>query len=190
VLALKEWHVVCEAIARGDQVLTLRKGGIREKEFAVEGARFWLFPGWEHENAAELKRAWHGELSRSQREQPPDSRIPIRARCTVVEAWELADAAAVAALDPFHPWTPEYAVQRLRWRPSKPLIALLLRAEALVEPVMLAPSEAYGGCRSWVEIDADPPVDQLLPSLTDEAFALFSGAVRDALAGAGAALQK
>ena len=27
-LALKEWHVVVEAIARGDQVVTLRKGGI------------------------------------------------------------------------------------------------------------------------------------------------------------------
>ena len=55
MLALKEWHVVSEAIARGDQVLTIRKGGIREKEFAVEGAQFWLFPTWEHENAGELQ---------------------------------------------------------------------------------------------------------------------------------------
>ena len=103
MLALKEWHVVGEAIARGDQVLTIRKGGIREKEFAVEGAQFWLFPTWEHENAAELKRAWHGELSRSQRERRSDGSIPVRARCTVVEAWELTEADAVAALDRFHP---------------------------------------------------------------------------------------
>jgi hypothetical protein len=185
VLALKEWHVVSEAIARGDQVLTIRKGGIREKEFAVEGAQFWLFPTWEHQNADELKRAWYGELARSQREQRADGRIPVRARCTVVEAWELTDAEPLAALDPFHPWTEDYAVQRLRWRPTKPLVALLLRAEALVEPALLAPSDAYGGCRSWVELADAPPADELLPSLTDEAFERFAGAVREALAGAG-----
>ncbi len=66
---------------------------------------------------------------------------------------------------------------------------MLLRAEALVEPFLLEPSPAYGGCRSWVEIEADPPVDELLPSLTDDAFALFAGAVRDALADAGAAVR-
>jgi len=185
VLALKEWHVVSEAIARGDQVLTIRKGGIREKEFAVEGAQFWLFPTWEHENADELKRAWHGELSRSQRERHADGSIPVRARCTVVEAWELTDVDAVAALDRFHPWTEAYAVQRLRWRPTKPLVALLVRAEALVEPFVLPPSDAYGGCKSWVELESEPPAAELLPSLTDEAFEIFASAVRDALAGAG-----
>lgn len=187
MLALKEWHVVSEAIARGDQVLTIRKGGIREKEFAVEGAQFWLFPTWEHQNAGELKRAWHGELSRSQREQRSDGRIPVRARCTVVEAWELTDATPLAALDRFHPWTEDYAVQRLRWRPTKPLVVLLLRAEALIEPFVLPPSDAYGGCRSWVDLAEEPPAGELLPSLTDEAFELFAGAVRDALADAGIA---
>ena len=43
-----EWHVVVEAIARGDQVLTIRKGGIHEKPFAVAGTQFWLYPTWEH----------------------------------------------------------------------------------------------------------------------------------------------
>ena len=42
-----EWHVVVEAIARGDQVLTLRKGGVDDKPFAVAGSTFWLYPEWE-----------------------------------------------------------------------------------------------------------------------------------------------
>jgi hypothetical protein len=167
--------------------LTIRKGGIREKEFAVEGAQFWLFPTWEHQNAAELQRAWHGELSRSQREQRSDEQIPIRGRCTVVEAWELTDPTAVAALHRFHPWSEEYALQRLRWRPTKPLHVLLLRAEALVDPFLLQPSEAYDGCRSWVDLAQEPPAADLLPSLTDEAFDLFAQAVRDALDDAGVA---
>ena len=77
-------------------------------------------------------------------------------------------------------------MQRLHWRPTKPLIALLLRAEALVEPLLLEPNEAYGGCRSWLDLDAEPPAaEALLPSLTDDAFALFADAVRSALAGSG-----
>ena len=64
-------------------------------------------------------------------------------------------------------------------------MALLVRAEALVEPFVLRPSDAYGGCKSWVELESEPPAADLLPSLTDEAFDLFAAAVRDALAGAG-----
>ena len=42
--ALKEWAVTCEALARGSQVLVLRKGGIGEKRFELPHARFYLFP--------------------------------------------------------------------------------------------------------------------------------------------------
>jgi len=36
-LALKEWGAVIDAMQRGLQVVTLRKGGIREKSFLVQG---------------------------------------------------------------------------------------------------------------------------------------------------------
>jgi hypothetical protein len=180
-LALKEWHVACEAIARGDQVLTLRKGGIREKAFAVRESAFWLFPTWEHQNAEETKRAWRGELTRSQRERRADGRIPLRCRCTVVDAWELDDPERLAGLDELHLWTRAYMERRLGWRPRKPLTVLLLRAAALLDSVLLEPSADYGGCRSWIDLGAEPPTEGLIPSLTDDAFALRERAVRAAL---------
>jgi hypothetical protein len=179
-LALKEWHVAGEAIARGDQVVTLRKGGIREKAFAVPGTAFWLFPTWEHQRATELKRAWKGELARSNRERRTDGRIPIRCHCELTAAWELRDLDLLEGLDRWHPWTTEYAASRLAWRPGKPLTVLLLRAAALLEPFPIAPSDAYDGCRSWVELEVEPE-GRLIPSLTDAAFERRATLIRELL---------
>lgn len=186
-LALKEWHVVSEAIGRGDQVLTIRRGGIRENAINVRGASFWLFPSWKHESAADTKRAWHAELSHSLAARPTDGLIPIRSRATVIDAYELSDAEALAALDDFHLWTPAYIEERLRWRPAKPLSVLVLRAESLLEPVLIGDLPAYSGRTSWVELLSDPLArgEVLLPALTDAAFELFRTAIADSLAGCG-----
>jgi hypothetical protein len=44
-------QVVVDALARGEQVLILRKGGIHEQrgEFRVSHREFWLFPTQYHE---------------------------------------------------------------------------------------------------------------------------------------------
>jgi hypothetical protein len=186
-LALKEWHVAAEAIAAGRQVITIRKGGIREKEFSVRGARFWLFPTWEHESADQVKPAWHDALRRSQAARLADGSVPVRCRCTVVEAWELTEPEPLERLDPLHLWTPGYVEERLRWRPRKPLLVLLLRAEQLAAPLHLPPSDAYGGCRSWLELERVPEAALLAPALTAEAFGEASARVRAALGAASAA---
>ena len=173
--------MVAEAIARGDQVITLRKGGIGEKAFAVDDATFWLYPTWEHQSDAEVKRAWRGELARSNRERRADGRLPIRCRCTVAGAWEVTDGATLDALDDLHLWSRSYVEARLGWRPTKPLTALLLRASALVEPYLLEPAESYGGCRSWIELESTPEAADLIESLTDDAFALHADRVRAVL---------
>src|SRR5438034_8244380 len=50
-IAFKEWAVVVDALGRGEQILILRKGGIREQrgEFHVDHNAFWLFPTQYHE---------------------------------------------------------------------------------------------------------------------------------------------
>jgi hypothetical protein len=180
-LALKEWAVAAEAIARGDMLVTLRKGGIGEKEFMVAGERFWLLPTYDHQDAAQTKPIWHRDLDRA-RAAGPGPQIELRCLCEVHAAHALTDEAAVAALDRFHIWTPAYARERLDWRPTKPLWALVLRAYALVEPVQVERLAAYDGCRSWVELESEPSDEQLLPALTDAAFALHAAEAERALA--------
>ena len=50
-IALKEWAVTVRALAEGEQLLTLRKGGIREenKHFELEHERFFLYPTFDHQ---------------------------------------------------------------------------------------------------------------------------------------------
>ncbi len=50
-VAFKEWAVTVRALAEGEQLLTLRKGGIREenKHFEIEHDRFFLYPTFDHQ---------------------------------------------------------------------------------------------------------------------------------------------
>src|ERR1700756_2875803 len=56
-IAFKEWAVTVRALAEGEQLLTLRKGGIREpdKHFKLDYERFFLYPTFDHQRA--LSRA-------------------------------------------------------------------------------------------------------------------------------------
>ena len=58
-MALKEWAVTCQALARGEQVLLLRKGGIHEdsKDFRVIHREFLLYPTYEHQKRELLQPA-------------------------------------------------------------------------------------------------------------------------------------
>lgn len=63
-LALKEWAVVCQALAEGKQIFILRKGGIQEKEFQVKDQEFLLYPTLEHQSREEIKPEFHDLFKR------------------------------------------------------------------------------------------------------------------------------
>src|SRR6202140_1862597 len=50
-IAFKEWAVPVRALAEGEQLITLRKGGIREpgKPFRLAHERFFLYPTFNHQ---------------------------------------------------------------------------------------------------------------------------------------------
>src|SRR5688572_4638514 len=49
--AFKEWAIIVDALARGDQILILRKGGISEgrEGFQIDHEQFLLFPTLFHQ---------------------------------------------------------------------------------------------------------------------------------------------
>ncbi len=130
--ALKEWAVAVRALETGATALVVRKGGIREKAFAVEDSRFLLLPGYEHQRPELLKPEHRGLM-----DDIPDltDTGPLRfsSFAEVHAAYEVSEAEDLEALDEFHIWTPEYAESRFKWRPKKPLTVLLLRAYLLPE---------------------------------------------------------
>ena len=166
---LKEWAVAVKALERGETTLVVRKGGIREKAFAVANRRFLLLPGYEHQRPGLLKPEYRG-LMEEIPDLTDDGPLRFTSFAEVRGAYEISEPESLAALDPYHMWTPEYAESRFRWRPKKPLTVLVLRTYLLPEPVELPNSEAYAGCKSWIELDEPVSISGALPVLSGEDF--------------------
>jgi hypothetical protein len=193
-IALKEWAVTVRALAEGEQLLTLRKGGIREenKHFELEHDRFFLYPTFDHQrndvvrdsHAPELRRAleegvWpDGDpplhaLTRDGGIPQPD-RVRVRAWAEVAGHYSITDPRTLNELSPFHIWTTDYAQKRLAWKRRHPLHVVLLRTYRIPRPVTVRVRGDYQGCRSWIEVARDLPFEGT-PVLSDDEF----GRVRD-----------
>ena len=180
--ALKEWAVAVRALERGETALVVRKGGIREKAFAVPRARFLLFKSYEHQKPEQLKPAYH-ELLRSIPERRDDGPVVFTSFAEVRGAYEVSETEELEALDPYHIWTHAYAESRLKWRPKKPLTVLVLRTYVLPEPVELGYRAEYGGCKSWIELEKNVSTAGSRPALDDAAFEELATPVLEALEG-------
>ena len=171
-MALKEWAVAVDALAKGKQVLVLRKGGIHreDKEFAVVHPEFLLFPTYEHQKADLLKAEHREDLNRTLEEDDVPGLVTLDTWCEVTGVFELSEQEAVDSLSTHHIWTDEYAQKRLRWRPKYPLTVALLRAYRLQQPQALPILDEYGGCKSWVDLGQEVPLGVMTPVLSDQEF--------------------
>ena len=166
---LKEWAVTVRALERGDTALVVRKGGIREKAFAVPKTRFLLLPGYEHQRPELIKQEFRhimGEIPGLTDDGP----LRFSSFAEVEGAFEISEAEDLEALNDHHMWTHEYAESRFKWRPKKPLTVLVLRTYVLPETGELPYREGYGGCKSWIELEDSVPVEGARPALSDEEF--------------------
>ncbi|HEX4109823.1 MAG TPA: DUF1802 family protein [Solirubrobacteraceae bacterium] len=204
-IAFKEWAVTVRALAEGEQLVTLRKGGIREtdRHFRLEHDRFFLYPTFDHQrydlvresHQPELKRAleegvWaDGEpslraLAHDDSAAHPD-RVRIRAWAQVAAHYTVTDPRCVDALSPFYVWTSDYAEKRLAWKRRHPLHVLLLRTYRIPRPVTVKVRDEYGGCRSWLELQRELPFEGT-PVLSDEEFERASEEIEAIISSAGA----
>jgi hypothetical protein len=188
-IALKEWAVTVRALAEGEQLLTLRKGGIREdnREFTLEHDRFFLYPTFDHQRNDLVRASHRPELRRALEEgvwaegEPPahaltqdggiaqPERVRVRAWAEVAGHFTITDPRVVNELSPFYVWTTDYAEKRLAWRRRHPLHVVLLRTYRIPRPVTVKVKDEFGGCRSWLEITRDLPFEGT-PVLSDSEF--------------------
>jgi hypothetical protein len=102
--ALKEWSNVVGALARGEQILLIRKGGIHEgrQGFSFAHESFFLFPTRFHALADQVRE---GQVNVLPEWQPGDV-IRITHHAEAVRAITLTDWATVAALETRHATPP------------------------------------------------------------------------------------
>ncbi len=188
-IAFKEWAVTVRALAEGEQLLTLRKGVLREPgtPFRLAHERFFLYPTFENQSGDLVRESHQPELRRaleegvwSDGEPPPHAftagipiqqpdRVRIRAWAEVAGHFTIADPRAVDALSPFYVWTPSYAERRLGWRRHQPLHVLLLRTYRIPRPVTVKVKDEYAPSQAWVELQRDLPFEGT-PVLSDAEF--------------------
>ena len=170
--ALKEWAVICRALAEGRQALLIRKGGIAESggEFEVEHRRFWLFPTYVHQQKAGIvpEAAPLLEQVDADRPYPGIVRLSYFAEVAVIyHVRELADAWKLASL---HCWSRETVQSRFEYR-RPGLFVVAVRVYRSPQAIALPDTAEYAGCRSWVELDHALPTEEATPVLEEETFA-------------------
>ncbi len=170
--AFKEWAVICRALARGQQTVILRKGGIVEEggEFRPDYPEFLLFPTYLHqspESVTPVAQPWLMELKD---EQPEAGTVTITHWCHVDRAIRVHSLDAVMRLKGEHVWSEDIVLERFhRW--SDAIYAIVVRVYALAKPVTLDLRQEYTGCKSWVELVEDVSTEGSAPVLSDADFA-------------------
>ncbi|MFM6189671.1 DUF1802 family protein [Planktothrix sp.] len=170
--ALKEWKIAIQALEEGQTILLLRKGGIREQggKFNVAQDKILLYPTFEHQQPTLLKPEYANQVQLvSSGWHPETVKISSFAEITDILSWNNSqDQSLINALMPFHIWNEVFVRDRLQFKPQQPLYILLLRTYKLPKVYEIPYDSSYGGCRSWIELQENIPLDNMIPVLTQE----------------------
>lgn len=151
--ALKEWQVAVAALERGETIVLLRKGGLRELggRFMIAHHHIWLYPTYEHQRSHLVKAQYADAIIPVESGWHPET-VRIGSWATITDVFQVNDAVQLAALLPFHIWNEAFVAERLKWKPSQPIEVLLLRVYQLGQPQIIPYNPAYGGCKSWLDL--------------------------------------
>lgn len=179
-IAYKEWAIAVQALGRGGQILSLRKGGVQETNgrFQVQQPSFWLFPTQFHEAEESVIPSYRPALRALAANARTDV-VRIEFFAVTAAVYRLTDWAAVRRLHGRHLWSESVLAQRFHFGREPGLVALVLRVYRRPAPLLLPVLPAYGGCKSWIELPEALPAADLVPVLDNIAFARH----RDEIAG-------
>jgi hypothetical protein len=182
-VALKEWAVLVDAMARGDLIAMIRKGGIRENRagFDVRHDRFLLYPTYFHEKLDELAERFHSTLDAAHASRPPEGMIQLRYLAIVAAVWPVTELARLRGISPEHGLTWGAVESRFRYRDDPRVHVVAVRIAKLPAVVTLPEARRYMGCVSWVKLDEDVDVSGAEPVLDDASFASRLSALESSL---------
>jgi hypothetical protein len=172
-VAFKEWAVVVDALLRGEQAVIVRKGGLREGPggFSVEHPEFLFFPTLFHQQRQAViptAQARYDELAPL---FPPPETLRIEGFARVVAWRRLESLAAAGRLRGQHIWRDEVIAERFDWGRDQHVHALAVRVFRLDSMAELPMRPAYGGCKSWVQLEEEVSLAGARPVLSEETFA-------------------
>jgi hypothetical protein len=171
-IAFKEWAIVVDALARGEQIIVLRKGGISEGVggFKAEHQQFLLFPTLFHQQRESVIERAQGRFDQIAPAFPPAAELHIESFAEVVDARQLRTLEAAQTLRGQHIWRDEVIAERFDWGRSKEIYVMALRVFRLPQKRIVPLLPAYGGCKSWIELAEEIATANSEPVLDEQTF--------------------
>ena len=169
--AFKEWNVAVNALERGETIMLLRKGGIREENnrFKVECKQVLLYPTFEHQKPHLLKPNYASQVEIVSSGWHPET-VNISSFAEITHILPVKDESIIGKLFTYHIWSEEFVSDRLQFKPSQPLFLLLLKTYKLPEIKEITYRQEYGGCRSWTDLGIPLDISEIFPVLTEEKY--------------------
>ncbi len=169
--SLKEWAVAVSALAQGQTIILLRKGGIREakNKFLLQHQQVWLYPTYEHQKPQLLKPEY-AELIKEVRSGWHPQEISIQTYAEITHSQEISQLKTITKLESYYVWQEQTIRERFKWKPEQPLTILFLKVFNLLEPVLIPFHSSYGGCKSWLNLQRPISTTGLVPVLSDSEY--------------------
>lgn len=184
--ALKEWAVAVDALEKGNMIMLLRKGGIKEEgnRFSVTHNRILLYPTYEHQQPNLLKAEYASQVTPVTSGWHPET-VQISSWAEITDILLVSDETSVVTLLPYHIWNEQFVSDRLRWKPRQSLFILLLRTYRLPQPQLIRYRPEYGGCRSWIDLNEAINLEGIVPVLDDTTYTAQVTQIRNVLTTSG-----
>lgn len=174
-ISLKEWAIVCQALATGTQTILVRKGGIDEGPagFAPTYPEFWLLPTNFHQSSDALN-----ETGKKLFEHPEvleafsgstEEVFPVRRYAVVDSFYRIHKEEQLDKLQELQILSPDTIHMRFHYR-EPGLWVMLLKVYENEQVYPVPNSEHIAGCHSWVELPQQLPVAVSEPILDAETF--------------------
>ena len=166
-IALKEWSATIDALASGDQLFLLRKGGIREtnRRFELPHRRFLLYPTHFHESDLLLKPKFKRLVDSN--DSVASETVVFKAFAQVADVLSVNDADALDALSELHIWSDEFVTKRVAWKPRHAADLIVLKTYTLPTPFRLPVEPHHKGCKSWVDIEPSVEIAGSKPAVPE-----------------------
>ena len=170
--ALKEWATVLQAMARGEQLVLIRKGGLIEpgSGFELVANTFVLYPTFEHQAVKFLRPAYARYFDDALTRRAGEGCVRFDLCATAVFSKPSTDPAVVERLQAFHIYNGDFVQQRLHWQPEQPLVVAAVRVFRLASPQVRPVVAHYAGCKSWVTLEAPVSLEGAVPVVDETAF--------------------
>jgi hypothetical protein len=170
--AFKEWAIVVDALARGQQIFILRKGGIHEGRggFKPDYREFFLFPTLFHQQRESVIPSAQTRFDQIAPSFPSLDVLRLDHWAELVEWHHIRDFDAVRRLEGQHIWREDLLKERFEWGREHAIFALALRVYRLPFAIELPMLPEYGGCKSWVQVPSSLTTRETIPVLEKDAF--------------------